>query len=183
MGVLYPDIQMDLIDATHQPISKLLSNEIDAAIVTSKPTSELLLSIELFEDEIFAVMHKENALNTKEFLESNDFTNTHLIIQSFPLETVSIYEHFLKPNKINPMKVSAIPLTEMSIEMVNANMGIMCIPKWTLKPFKVLEDIIYKKIGKNGLKRIHYLVVRKEDRDKKYIDDFVNSFEEDYSSK
>jgi len=183
MGVLYPDIELELIDATHQPITKLLSNEIDAVLITSKPISELLLSIEFFEDEIFCVMHKENVLNTKEFLEPNDFSNAHLIIHSFPLETVSIYEHFLKPNKINPIKISAIPLTEVSLEMVNANMGIMCVPKWALKSFKLSEDLVYKKIGQSGLKRRHYLVVRKEDRDKKYIDDFVSSFEEDFSSK
>jgi len=184
MGVLYPEITIDfMLDATYQPISKLLSNEIDLAIVSSKPISESITSIELFEDEIFAIMHKENILNEKKFLDTNDFADVHLIIHSFPLATVSIYEHFLKPTKINPIKISAIPLTEISLEMVNANMGIMCMPKWALKSFKLSEDLVYKKIGISGLKRTHYLVLRKDDRDKKYIDDFVNSFEEDFSSK
>jgi len=64
MGVLYPEINVDLIlEATHQPIPKILSNEIDIAIVTSKPHSDLLSSIAVCEDEIFVVMHKENKLN------------------------------------------------------------------------------------------------------------------------
>jgi len=183
MGVLYPEITVDfMLEATHQPISKLLSNEIDLAIVSSKPISASISSIELFEDEIFAIMHKENVLSEKKFLDTNDFADVHLIIHSFPLETVSVYEHFLKPNKINPIKISAIPLTEISLEMVNANMGIMCMPKWALKSFKLSEDLVYKKIGQSGLKRTHYLVLRKNDRGKKYIDDFVSCFEEDFSS-
>lgn len=184
MGMLYPEIDVDLIlDATHQPISKLLTNEIDLAIVSSKPSSENLTCIELFEDEIFAVIHKENKLNTKDFLDTNDFIDVHLLIHSFPLETVSIYEHFLKPNKITPLKTSAIPLTEVSLEMVNANMGIMCMPKWALKSFKISEHLVYKKIGQAGLKRTHYLVLRTLDRNKKYIDDFVKCFEEDVMEK
>lgn len=184
MGVLYPEIDVDLIlEATHQPISKILSNEIDIALATSKPASDLLSSIPLFEDEIFAIMHKENPFSEVEYLDVSNFADAHLIIHSFPLETVSIYEQFLKPNKIMPIKISAIPLTEVSLEMVNANMGIMCMPKWALKSLRISEDIIFKKIGKYGLKRTHYLVVREEDKNKKYINDFIINFEEDFSRK
>jgi len=182
MGLLYPDINVDLIlEATHQPIPKILSNEIDIAIITSKPENETLSSIEIYEDEIFAIMHRENTLNKADFLDANDFSETHLIIHSFPLETVSVYAQFLKPNKITPLKISAIPLTEVALEMVDANMGIMCMPKWALKSFKLSDDLIFKRIGRSGLKRIHHLVFRKSDKSKKYINDFISNFEDDFS--
>ncbi|TMM53187.1 LysR family transcriptional regulator [Maribacter algarum] len=182
MGLLYPEINVDLIlEATHQPIPKILSNEIDIAIITSKPENETLSSIEVYEDEIFAIMHQENSLSAKDFLDLNDFVNAHLIIHSFPLETVSVYERFLKPNKIIPHKISAIPLTEVALEMVNANMGIICMPKWAIKSFKVSDDLIFKRISRNGLKRTHQLVFRKSDKSKKYINDFISNFEDDFS--
>ena len=182
MGLLYPEIEVDLIlEATHQPISKILSNEIDIAIVTQKPMNEGLMSIEVYEDEIFAILHKENPLHQVEFLKANDFSEIHLIIHSFPLETVSVYDEFLKPNGITPAKISAIPLTEVALEMVDANMGIMCMPKWALKSFKLSEGLTFKRISQNGLKRTHYLVFRKSDRHKKYIHDFISNFEEDFS--
>ncbi|AWM14095.1 LysR family transcriptional regulator [Flavobacterium sediminis] len=182
MGILYPEIVVDLIlEATHQPISKILSNEIDMAIVTQKPVNESLSNIEVYEDEIFAIVHDENPLSRVEFLEADDFSNVHLIIHSFPLETVSVYDRFLKPNRITPLKISAIPLTEVALEMVDANMGIMCMPKWALKSFKLSDNLAFKRIGRNGLKRTHYLVFRKADRDKKYINDFIANFEDDFS--
>jgi LysR family transcriptional regulator for metE and metH len=182
MGLLYPEIDVDLIlEATHHPITKILSNEIDIAIVTSRPTNETLSSIEVYEDEIFAIMHKENSLNKDAFLDTNNFSDAHLIIHSFPLESVSVYEQFLKPNKITPFKITAIPLTEVALEMVDANMGIMCMPKWALKSFKISDNLILKKIGENGLKRTHYLVFRKSDKIKKYINDFISNFEEYFS--
>lgn len=182
MGLLYPDINVDLIlEATHQPIQKILSNEIDIAIITSEPENETLSSIEIYEDEIFAIIHKENTLNKTDFLDANDFSDTHLIIHSFPLETVSVYDQFLKPNKITPLKISAIPLTEVALEMVDANMGIMCMPKWALKSFKLSDDLIFKRISRNGLKRTHHLVFRKSDKSKKYINDFIRNFKDDFS--
>lgn len=181
MGILYPEINIDLVlEATHQPIPKILSKEIDVAIVTSKPINETLVSVDVFEDEIFAMMHSENSLSTKDYIDSNDFTSTHLIIHSFPLETVSVYEQFLKPNKITPRKISAIPLTEVALEMVNANIGILCVPKWAMKSFNISDDLIFKRIGKNGLKRVHYLVFRESDKSKKYFNDFILNFKDDF---
>lgn len=184
MGVLYPEINVDLIlEATHQPIAKILSNEIDIAVVTTKPSSDSLTSIELFEDEIFALMHIEHPHSLLDYLEASQFADVHLIIHSFPLETVSVYERLLKPNHITPAKISAIPLTEVAIEMVHANMGITCMPKWALKSFNIPEDLVFKRIGKHGLKRSHFLVVKQEDKVKKYIQDFISNFEEEFLAK
>lgn len=181
MGILYPEIEIDLrLGTTHQTISQILSDDIDIAIVTSKPATAILSSIKVFEDEIYALMHQEHPLSKNDFLEASHFSEVHLLINSFPLEGVSVYEHLLRPNNITPQKISAIPFTEISLEMVNANMGIMCLPKWQLSSFKIPQDLIFKRIGKHGLKRSHYLVVKEEHKSKKYIKDFISSFEEDF---
>lgn len=181
MAILYPEIQIDLIiGTTHQTISKILSGEIDIAIVTTKPAADSLASIEIFEDEIFVAMHKEHLLSEHPHLDASHFSDIHLIINSFPLESVSVYEHFLRPNKITPIKISAIPFTEVSLEMVSANMGVMCLPKWGLNAFNVPADLVFKRIGKHGLKRTHYLVVKEEKRNKKYMNDFISNFKEDF---
>lgn len=181
MGLLYPQIDIEVtLGATQQTISQVLSNEIDIAIVTAKPASEALESIVVFEDEIYAVMHKENVLSDLDYLEASHFEKVHLIINSFPLEGVAVYAHFLKPNNIHPLKISAIPFTEISLSLIAANMGIMCAPKWQLQPFRLDKDLMFKRISKNGLKRKHYLVVKTANRNKRHIYDFIASFEEHF---
>jgi len=181
MGRLYPEINIDLIlESTHQPINKLLLKEIDFAIVTAKPQSKDLLSVSFFEDEIFAIMHQENALNSKQYIDAQDFKEEHLIIHSYPLETVSVYEQLLKPNKVSPLKISAVPLTQVTLEMIDSNLGITCMPKWALKSFKLSENLVFKPIGRQGLKRQHYLVIRKQDETKKHINDFILNFRESF---
>ena len=99
MGMLYPEIEIQLvIEATHHSVSKLFSNELDITLTTTKPENNALEVIQLFEDEIFAIIHEENPLAGKTHLEAKDFASSHLIIHSFPIETVSVYQHFLKPN-------------------------------------------------------------------------------------
>ncbi|MEO1049384.1 MAG: LysR family transcriptional regulator [Bacteroidota bacterium] len=181
MGLLYPQIEVQLVvEATHQPVPKVIAGSLDIAIVTTLPTQADLTSIELFEDEIMAVMHRENDLASKEFLSPEDFSTEHLIIHSHPLETVAIYKHLLQREQILPRHVTAIPMTEVGLEMVQANLGIMCLPKWALEPFKLPDTIQLKPVTPSGLWRKHYLVFRKNDSDKKYIRDFINNIQEQF---
>ena len=181
MGVLYPDIDIDLvIEDTHHPVKKILANELDIALMTTKPDNEALTTIKVFTDEIFALMHKEHSLSTKTCITAQDFSSVHLLIHSYPLEMVSVYQRFLKPNNAAPAKISAIPLTEVSLEMVKANMGIMCIPPWALQSFTLPKDLVFKPISETGLKRTHYLVLCKSDLDKKYLKDFIGNMEDEF---
>jgi len=179
MGILYPDITIDIaLGATHQTCSQVLSDEIDMALVTSVPSSDQLESTLVFEDEIYALLHQEHPLNKFPFLEAAHFSDVHLLINSFPLEGVAVYNQFLKPHKISPKKIAAIPFTEISLAMIEANMGVMCVPKWQLTSFKLSKELVFKRISAQGLQRKHYLVIKKEQRTKKYIHDFVSNFED-----
>ncbi|MBO3697689.1 LysR family transcriptional regulator [Roseivirga sp. E12] len=181
MAVLYPEIEIDLsLDGSQRTVSQVLSDEVDIAIVTSEPATDSLFKMKVLEDEIFTIMHREHRFGDLPYLDVSHFADLHLIINSFPLESVSVYEHFLKPNKIIPQKVTAIPFTEVSLEMVNANMGVVCLPKWSLKSYKLPEDLVFKKIGRNGLKRSHYLVVKEEQRNRKHINAFIENFQEEF---
>lgn len=181
MGILYPEISIDLsMGATHQTISQILSKELDMTIVTTEPASELLYATKVFEDEIKVVMHNEHPLADLPFLDASNFSDIHLLINSFPLENVSVFEHFLKPNRMVPAKVSAIPFTEVTLQWIEANMGVTCVPPWTLKPFDLSNELVFKRIGKHGLKRSHYLVMREEDRNQEYFVNFISNFHEEF---
>jgi LysR family transcriptional regulator for metE and metH len=94
-------------------------------------------------------MHQENLLNNSEYLTADDFVDVHLIIHSFPLKTVSVYERFLNPNEIMPVKISAVPLTEVTLNGAGQHRNFI---KWALKSFRLSDELKFKKIGSNGLK-------------------------------
>lgn len=180
MGVLYPEIEIILtLESQQNFVSQLLSGELDICLNTHKINNNDIVSYELFNDEMFAVVHHENQLAQQKFMSPNDFANHHLIIHSLPLTTATIYKHFLLPNKIKPKKVTAIPMTEVALELVEANMGIACYPKWQLKAFQLADELRLVKIGERGFIRTHYLSTRSNFSASKYIQDFIDSFLEE----
>lgn len=183
MTVLYPQIEIQLsYNTTHHPLINLLNHEVDVALVTTRPAQEKLSSTKVVRDQLLAVLHRENPLASKRYLEAKDFLNQHLIIHSYPLETVTIYEKYLKPNDVSPARISAIPLTELALEMVRVNRGITCIPEWMLKPFAHQNDLVFRSISKTRLIREIYLVVREEDGYKSHFADFISNFQETIQS-
>jgi len=119
------------------------------------------------------VVSRTHPWGDKKFVVAEDFVNEHLLIHSFPLETVTVHQFLLAPANISPKKITALPLTEASIEMVKANMGVMSMAKWALQPYLKNNDIKAVKIGKNGLKRKHYVAVMNNKTYPDYFNHFI----------
>ena len=180
MKVLYPKLDVQIVvEATHRPLQNLLDNALDLGITSDPADDKSLKYIELFKDEVMAVMSVNDEIARKKYLSAEDFKTQTLIIYSYPLESVSVYQHFLKPLKVMPKEIITIPLTEVALEMVKAGMGIMTMPKWAMKPFVSIPEIQLVKIGQKGLMRTHYAAIRHEDSNKKYIADFIENLKEE----
>lgn len=179
MKVLYPrlDIQI-VIEATHKPLQKLLDNVLDIGITSDPWDDKSIRYVELFKDEVMAVMPKDHPLALKKYLTGADFPDLVLIIHSYPLDTVTVHQHFLKDQKIQPKQIIAMPLTEAALEMVRAGMGILTMPKWAMRSFVDSPDLTLVRIGQKGLLRTHYAAIRHEDSGKKHIQDFIKNLKE-----
>lgn len=184
MGILYPEIDISLhFGSRHEIIAKLNSEEVDIIMSTYKLLNDDLYSIEIYQDEIFVVVHKEHFFNDNDYVAPGHFAEAHLLINSFPLEGVAIYEHCLRAVNVIPQKISAVPFTELSLAMVAANLGVMCSPKWQLKRFHLQEELRFKRIGPQGVRRKHYMVVKKDALSKKFINNFISTFEDEFVEK
>ena len=171
---LYPNIELKIVtEATHYPLQKLLDNVIDIGIVSDQIKDDKIKYLELFQDEVVMAVSEEHPWANKKYVVAEDFANEHLIIHSLPLETVTIHQLVLAPAKISPKKITPLPLTEASIEMVKANMGVMSMAKWALQPYLKNSPIKVVKIGKNGLKRKHFIAIRNEKEYPDYFNHFI----------
>ena len=181
MNVLYPKLDIKInMEATHKPLPKLFENELDVALTSDPIEDKRLKYTELFRDEVFAVVASTHDWAKKKFVEAEDFAEEKLIIHSYPLESVTVYEHFLKPQNQTPQQITAVPLTEATLELVKAEMGVTCMPMWALKPFAASEDLKLIKIGKKGLIRTHFAAIRNADKSKKYLLDFIENLKEEF---
>ena len=171
---LYPNIELKIVtEATHYPLQKLLDNVIDIGIVSDQIKDDKIKYLELFQNEVVMAVSENHSWATKKYVVAEDFANEHLIIHSLPMETVTIHQMVLEPAQIIPKKVTALPLTEASIEMVKADMGVMSMAKWALQPYLKNSSIKAIKIGKNGLKRKHFIAIRNEKEYPDYFNHFI----------
>lgn len=172
-NLLYPNVELKIVtEATHYPLQKLLNNELDIAIVSDPIKNDNISYLELFQDEMVMIVSQDHHWTEKQYVVTGDFKTEHLFIHSLPLETVTVHQFFLAPARVSPKKITPIPLTEASIEMVKADMGVMAMAKWAAQPYLKNNPIRAIKIGKKGLKRNHYIAYIKNKTHPDYFTHF-----------
>ena len=175
----YPNVEVEIIfEAIHRPMEKLIEGELDLAITSNPEINEKVEYIQLFTDEMFAVVSPLHPWANKDYVEAIDFEDVDLIIHSLPIETVSIFRNLLVPQGISPRKVITLPLTEASIELVKANMGVIVMANWALKPY-LNQQIKTIKITETGFFRQQYAARTQDQEYPVYFGYFIKFLREE----
>lgn len=178
-GNEFPNVHVEIVfEATHRPIEKLAEGVLDIAITSNPELNEKVEYIELFTDEMFAVVSPRHHWAEKSFVSANDFKDVKLIIHSLPLETVSIFRNLLAPKGVNPKELIILPLTEASIELAKANMGVIVMAHWALKPYRN-QNIKTIKINQQGFFRQQYIARMRDREYPLYFDYFIKFLKEE----
>ena len=170
----FPNIEVSIHpEFTSNPIKELLKGKIDLAI-TSLPLEDSNISFrELFRDEMVALVSADHIWAGKEFVNPKDFANESLLIYEKPLEDSTFYRQFLEPEGVRPKKLIPIQLTEASIELVKAKMGVKVMARWAITPYFDPSKLATVKIGKKGLNRTWYVATLKKSGTASYFDFFI----------
>lgn len=178
----FPNVEIQIVfDATHKPFEKLLEGELDIAITSNPEVMENAEFIELFTDEMFAIVSPNHFWAEKEYVQAEDFKDVKLIIHSLPLDTVSIFRSLLTPKGIEPKELIILPLTEASIELVKANMGIIVMANWAIQPY-IEQKIKTIKINQQGFFRQQYIARMKDREYPLYFEYFIKFLREELQS-
>ncbi|MBX2843791.1 MAG: LysR family transcriptional regulator [Flammeovirgaceae bacterium] len=171
----FPNIEVNVMfEFTKDPIEQLITGKLDLAITSHPMENDKIEYIELFCDELLAVVGENHPWNDLDFVTAEDFIDTNLIIHSLPIESVTVFQKVLSKAGILPKKITPIPLTEATIEMIKAEMGISVMPKWTLKPYLAQSAINTIKVTPEGLHRNWYVARLKDRNFPSYFDCFIS---------
>ena len=168
-----------VFEATHRPIQKLLQGEIDLAVTSDPISNDHIEYVELFEDEMVALVGEGHPWCKMEYVEAKDFAHENLIIHSEPLDTVTVYQRVLNPADVKPANLTILPLTEASVAMVKAEMGVLVMAKWALKPYLNDAQLRVVRVTREGLFRKHYAALLKNTSYPEYYDYFIRFLREE----
>ncbi|WP_320008032.1 LysR family transcriptional regulator [Maridesulfovibrio sp.] len=172
---LYPNVKTRIVmEATHNPIEKLLDGELDLAITSDPIEDKHIRYIKLFKDEMFALIPSGHKFSGKKFLNAHDFSDQNLIIHSLPMDTVSIHKYILEPAGVTPAEITILPLTEATVEMVRAEMGITVMAGWAMAPYLKSAELKKIRITPKGLIRDNYAAMLIENELPEYFEYFID---------
>jgi LysR family transcriptional regulator, regulator for metE and metH len=131
----YPGVDVQImVNATDRPIEALLDGQIDLAVVTSDVDDKRLVTTPLFDDELVAVVAPTHPFAKRPHVEPEDFAEEHLIIYKADRHDSYTFTRILAPSRVEPARVSQVPLTEAILELVKAGLGISVMARWAIDP-------------------------------------------------
>lgn len=171
----YPEVEIKIVmEATHNTFENLNERKIDVAFTNDPMNNGHIEYKEMFRDEMLAIVSADHRLANKKYLKPEDFTDEIVFIHSLPLESVTLFNKLLIPNQVSVGKVMELPLTEATIEMIKANLGISVMAAWAVKPYLNNKQLTAVKVGTHGLYRNHYLAYFNGTDQPEYLKEFIS---------
>jgi LysR family transcriptional regulator for metE and metH len=130
----HPRVELRIVlEATRQPIPALLRGELDLALTTETPRSARLRPTRLFSDELFLLLPADHPLVRRgRPVTPSEVAREHLLVYDAPREQIDVFTRVLWPARLEPRRVSRVPLTEALIELVRGGVGAATVPDWML---------------------------------------------------
>jgi LysR family transcriptional regulator, regulator for metE and metH len=170
----FPHVELQVIvDATRDPTAFRLEGKLDVAVVNHARHDRRLVYRLLFRDEMVAVMKPDHPLRRRPFLRAQDFADQHLVTFSIPKESSLLFRRVLGPAGVTPARVSYVQLTEATVEMVKAGLGIAVLPRWVVAPQVHAGELSEVPVTPKGLFRDWHAVMLKGVVQPRFVTAFV----------
>ncbi|MBI3560917.1 MAG: LysR family transcriptional regulator [Gammaproteobacteria bacterium] len=171
----WPGVQLDLTMAhSFNPISALLSGEVDMVITSDTTAQAALQFFPLFDYQSLLFMAESHPLAKRVFIKPTDLSSETLITYPVEQQRLDIYRYFLIPAGIKPAKLRQVELTLMILQLVASGRGVASLPNWvTQETLLQAGQLVGKPLGRRGVWARLYCGVRQPEAKIPYLSAFV----------
>jgi LysR family transcriptional regulator, regulator for metE and metH len=169
----WPTVQLDLVSGFHpNPIELLEDGEADLIIGSQQRGGRGIVWHPLFRFEVLAVLPTDHRLRTKRCLAASDFANETLITYPVPDDRIDVIRRVLRPAHVTP-KRRTTELTLAILQLVASHQGIAALPNWGIAEYVNREQVLARRIGKQGLWSDLYAAISKRLAGEAYLQAFI----------
>lgn len=151
-----PDVEVRIVAvADDRPVTALLDDEIDVALVT-KPDDRMdeVDVVPLFDDEMVAVVRAGHPWEGRSHVTARDFTDAHLILYDVYDQSKIPAPPLPLPHGARPGRITYMPVvTELVIEVVAGSDGAAILPSWVASPYLQSHKLAVVRLGQHGMVR------------------------------
>ncbi len=169
----FPRVELRIdIDATQDPLSKLLAGKLDLAIVSSPIRDRRLAHRPVFDDELVVILRPDDPLAGRRYIRASDLAQKTLLIYP-PQRESRVLNEVLLPAGVTP-RVEEVPLTEAMTEMVRAGLGVAVLARWAVQPLLDRGELVGRPLTARGLRRQWSAVTPKDLARTDYVREFID---------
>ncbi len=175
----WPEVELDIVSGFQaDPIGLLYEHRADIAIVSECDPDEKTDFHPLFQFEIIALIAKDHALASHDYLTAEDFASDTLITYPVPDDMLDVVRQVLRPAGINSAGRRTTELTVAMMQLVASKRGIATLPVWAAQNYVSRDYVLAKRITAEGLTGSLYAAALPELSEKTFLQDFVNTIRE-----
>ncbi len=157
-----------------EPMPALLSGELDLVITSDiVPRAEIHYEA-LFDFEMRLVTSPHHPLAEKGSVAPADLSQETLLTYPVHKNRLDVYNHFMQPAGVEPLKWKQVDNTLMLIQMVSAGLGVAALPNWAIYEFSKQGLITSIPLGE-GLWRRLFAATRVSEYQKSYLQAFFTT--------
>ena len=146
--------------AAERPGAALRERAVDVALLTTNDSLDALRLVELFEDEVVAVVAEGHPWAAQPWVEAADFDGAHLFVWHDCIERDCVLGLVAEAGAV-PGRVTPVPLsTEGAVGMVRAGLGVTAMARWAVAPYLERGGLATVPVTESGVRRRWYAATR-----------------------
>ena len=171
----WPTVQLDLVSGFHpNPIELLEDGEADLIVESLQKRRRGVALYPLFRFEILAVLPPDHRLRAKRYLTAGDFADETLITYPVPDERIDLIRQVLRPARVTARRRTT-ELTLAILQLVASHQGLAALPNWGIADYVKREQVLGRRIGKNGLWSDLYVATSRALSGQPYVEAFIDT--------
>lgn len=169
----FPGVDVNIVlEATANPIGALLEGKLDVAVSTSTLRNKKLRFTPTCEDELMVILSPQHALAARSHIQPRDFAGETVFCYP-PREESTLVAKVLRPARIEPVRIIAVPLTESIVDMVSSGLGVALMAQWAVRQYVASGKIVARSLSKSGFRRRWHAITLKDQPLTPYMNEFV----------
>lgn len=163
LAAAHPTIDVEVaLDVSLNPVAALKERLVDLAIVPARVRLGSVRSLELYRDEMVAVLPAGHRLARRPHLDAEDLIDEPYVTDGTTPEKGREFERLFEPSGVRPRRVLRAGHTEAVIALVRAGFGLTILTRRTAAPYLAGADLAAVRLTPKGLYLAWYAVLRAE---------------------
>lgn len=172
----WPDVDLEVTrNFQFDGLEAITHHQVDLVVSPDFKTQAGLLYFEMIDFELQLVVPNNHSFTKNKYIEPRELKDQRLYSYPIPRHRLDVFSTFLTPSGVEPLEHITVETSEIMMQLVSAGRGVSTFPDWLIQKNNKKYGVKGVSLGKKGIKKKLYIIIREDDEFVPYIRDFIDS--------